>query len=65
MGAGKDIRVIFEPTGTGHRRLEAALASQDIAFVKVNPRQARRFAEATGTQAKTDRVDAMLAEVTL
>lgn len=60
MGAGKDIRVIFEPTGTCHRRLEAALASRDIAFVKVNPRQARRFAEATGTQAKTDRVDAML-----
>ena len=60
MGAGKDIRVIFEPTGACHRRLEAALASRDIAFVKVNPRQARRFAEATGTQAKTDRVDAML-----
>lgn len=57
---GADVKVIFEPTGAYHRHLEAALASKDIPFVKVNPRQARRFAEATGTQAKTDRVDAML-----
>jgi transposase len=60
MDGGKDILVVFEPTGAYHRRLEAALASQGISFVKVNPRQARRFAEATGTQAKTDRFDGML-----
>jgi transposase len=57
---GADVRVIFEPTGAYHRKLEAALASKGVAFVKVNPRQARCFAEATGTHAKTDRVDAML-----
>jgi transposase len=28
--------------------------------VKVNPRQARRFAEATGRLAKTDRLDAVM-----
>jgi len=28
--------------------------------VKLNPERARRFAQATGTLAKTDRIDAML-----
>ena len=56
--------VIFEATGAYHRKLEAALAASDIAFAKVNPRQARRFAEASGRLAKTDRVDAaMLAKM--
>ena len=31
-----------------------------LPFVKVNPRRARRFAEATGKLAKTDRLDAAL-----
>ncbi len=31
-----------------------------LALVKVNPRQARRFAEATGKLAKTDRLDAAM-----
>ncbi len=56
--------VVFEATGAYHRNLEAALATSDTAFAKVNPRQARRFAEATGRMAKTDRVDAtMLAKM--
>ena len=56
--------VVFEATGAYHRKLEAALAASDTAFAKVNPRQARRFAEATGRLAKTDRVDAtMLAKM--
>lgn len=56
--------VVFEATGAYHRNLEAALAASDMAFAKVNPRQARRFAEATGRMAKTDRVDAtMLAKM--
>jgi transposase len=50
--------VVFEPTGPYHRVFEAALAKKGLAFVKVNPRQARRFAEATGKLAKTDRIDA-------
>jgi transposase len=52
------MRVVFEPTGPYHRELEGALAKAGHAVVKVNPRQARRFAEATGKLAKTDRLDA-------
>ncbi|GCE90384.1 hypothetical protein MSKU15_1985 [Komagataeibacter diospyri] len=53
-------RVVFEPTGPYHRTLEKRLAAVGIPQVKVNPRQARRFAEATGKLAKTDRVDALM-----
>lgn len=52
--------VVFEATGIYHRELERALVAKHIAFAKVNPRQARRFAEATGRLAKTDRVDAAI-----
>jgi transposase len=53
-------RVVFEPTGTYHLAFEHALACADVPFVKVNPRQARRFAKATGKLAKTYRLDAAL-----
>jgi transposase len=53
-------RVIFEPTGPYHRAMEVALAAAGHAIVKVNPRQARRFAEAIGKLAKTDRLDARM-----
>jgi transposase len=53
-------RVVFEPTGAYHRGLEHALGRAGIAFSKVNPARARRFAEAVGTHAKTDRIDASL-----
>src|ERR1700735_277771 len=53
-------RVVFEPTGPYHRAFERALGAADIPFAKVNPRQARRFAEAIGRLAKTDRVDAAM-----
>lgn len=52
------LRVVFEPTGTYHRGLELALAKVGLHTIKVNPRSARRFAEATGVLAKTDRIDA-------
>lgn len=52
--------VVFEATGIYHRLLETDLAAQGIPFARVNPRQARRFAEGTGTLAKTDRVDAAM-----
>jgi transposase len=56
--------VVLEATGAYHRYLEAALAKHKQPFAKVNPRRARRFAEATGRLAKTDRVDAaMLAKM--
>lgn len=53
-------RIVFEPTGTYHRAFERRLAEAGLPLVKINPRQARRFAEAIGTHAKTDRVDAAM-----
>lgn len=47
-------RVVYEATGRYHAALEDALAGWPL--VKVNPLRARRFAEACGTQAKTDAV---------
>jgi len=52
--------VVFEATGIYHRLLETSLAEHDFSFARVNPRLARRFAEGTGTLAKTDRVDAAM-----
>lgn len=53
-------RVVYEPTGYYHRALERALAAAGMPIAKVNPRQARRFAEATGNLAKTDALDAAM-----
>jgi transposase len=53
-------RIIFEATGAYHRAFERALGSRGLPVVKINPRQARRFAEALGTRTKTDRVDAAM-----
>lgn len=55
-----DARLVFEPTGPYHRAFERRLADAGCALVKVNPRRARRFAEAMGVLAKTDRIDAAL-----
>ncbi|SOC20569.1 IS110 family RNA-guided transposase [Phaeovulum vinaykumarii] len=58
------VRVVYEATGRFHRDLEAAVAKAGHGPVKVNPSRARRFAQATGNIAKTDRVDArMLAQM--
>jgi len=51
------VRVVFEATGPYHRAFERAFAGK-LPLVKVNPLQARRFAQACGTRAKTDAVDA-------
>ena len=51
--------VAYEPTGRYHQPFERAVAAAGIALVKVNPLQARRFAEACGTRAKTDALDAV------
>lgn len=53
-------RIVYEPTGAYHRGFECRLAEAGLPLVKVNPRQARRFAEATGKLAKTDRCDAAM-----
>ena len=55
-----DCQVIFEATGRYHKALERGLAKAGIAYTLVNPWQARRFAEATGKRAKTDKVDAQM-----
>ena len=52
--------VAFEATGAYHAAVERALHRADIPCSKLNPARVRRFAEAIGTQAKTDRVDARL-----
>src|ERR1022692_1072349 len=51
-------RIIFEATGRYHRALELALGNAGLPAVKINPLQARRFAEATGRRVKTDPIDA-------
>jgi len=56
--------IVFEATGAYHRSLEKFLNLHRLPYVKVNPKQARRFAQAVGKLAKTDRVDAeMLARM--
>lgn len=53
-------RVVFEATGAYHRAFERTLGDRGLPMVKVNPCQARRFAQATGKRAKTDKVDAAM-----
>lgn len=53
-------RVVYEPTGPYHRKLEIQLAAAGMPIVKVNPRQAKRFAQAIGQLAKTDPLDAAM-----
>ena len=60
LAQGAVHRVIFEPTGAYHQRLERQLSNAGVPMVKVNPLQARRFAEAIGQRAKTDAVDAAM-----
>ena len=58
---GADVaRVAFEATGAYHAAFERALHRADVPYSKLNPARVRRFAEAIGTNAKTDRVDARL-----
>ena len=62
---GKDVPrlIVFEATGPYHGRFERTF-SGELPLVKVNPLQARRFAQACGTRVKTDAVDArMLAKM--
>ena len=53
-------RIVFEPTGAYHHAFERCFGAAGLPLVKVNPLQARRFAEAIGTRAKTDAVDAAM-----
>lgn len=51
-------RVVMEATSKFHRAAHRSLAAADYAVAIVNPLRARLFAEAIGTLAKTDAVDA-------
>ncbi len=55
IGKRKIARAVFEPTGAYHRAFEDALSKAAIPLSKINPLQARRFAEARGTRAKNRR----------
>lgn len=57
IGTKQPDLVIYEATGAYHGLLEKR-CSGHLPLVKVNPLQARRFAQARGTCAKTDAVDA-------
>jgi transposase len=57
IGAKMPDLVVFEATGAYHAPLERSCAGV-LPLVKVNPLQARRFAQARGTRVKTDAVDA-------
>ncbi len=52
--------MVFEATGAYHRALAEALEHAGLLYCKVNPRQARRFSQALGRRAKTDRIDAAM-----
>jgi transposase len=56
IGGWQTERIAYEATGVYHRAFEQAFAS--LPLVRINPLRARRFAQATGTLAKTDRIDA-------
>jgi len=58
IGAHRVERIVYEATGPYTRDFERVFARAGLPLVKVNPRRARRFAEAIGVLAKTDPVDA-------
>jgi transposase len=57
---GPTVLVVLEATGGFERTVVRALAAAGLAVAVVNPRQVRDFARATGTLAKTDRIDASI-----
>ncbi len=59
IGPDHPARVVYEPTGAYHGAFEQACAGH-LPLVKVNPLQARRFAQSCGVRAKTDAVDARM-----
>jgi transposase len=58
LAAVRPALVVLEATGGFEAPVAAALATAGVPVAVVNPRQSRRFAEATGQLAKTDRLDA-------
>lgn len=57
IGDGAVYRIVYEPTGAYHKAFERFMLVEGL---PINPRLARRFCEATGKMAKTDKIDAEL-----
>jgi transposase len=55
-----DVRIVVEATGGYEDAVLAACAEGGLWIARINPRQARDFARATGQQAKTDALDARM-----
>lgn len=60
LGEEEGVLIVFEATGAYHRGLERHLSLAGLHFIKVNPKQSRRFAQAIGRLAKTDSIDARM-----
>lgn len=58
LSAHRVARVVMEATSRYHRAAHRSLHAAGLAVAVVNPLRARHFAEALGTLAKTDAVDA-------
>ena len=58
IGASAD-EVVYESTGPWHRAFEEALVER-LPLTRVNALRARRFAQAMGQEAKTDKADAQV-----
>lgn len=57
-GEAGDALVVFEASGGYERALAEALDAAGVVWARVNPRQVREFARASGRLAKTDQIDA-------
>ena len=60
LGTQGAVRVAVEATGGYERDVLDACVAQGVWISRVNPRQARHFAQGLGLLAKTDRVDARM-----
>ncbi len=60
LGGVPDARIVVEATGGYEDALLEACCDADVWVSRINPRQARDFARATGELAKTDAIDARL-----
>lgn len=60
LGQRKPEVIVMEPTGGYEEPLVAELQAAGLPVARVNARKIREFARATGTLAKTDKLDAQI-----
>lgn len=58
LAKASPLRIVLEATGGYEHALLRHLTDRDLPAIRVNPRQVRDFARATGVLAKTDSIDA-------